>query len=122
MNIQTVNFQGLFFLNVAGPTDFEMRFLRNNYDFSLLNLEDYLYKKQIPKIENHAKYDLLVLRFPLLSEKMPENSHQYGTRFSIILTQSNKKRLTSCYVNFFISIIQPCLKNISDKYKAKKWN
>jgi len=103
MNVQTVNFRGLFFINVAKPTDFEMKFLKNTYDFNPLNLEDYLYKRQIPKIENHEKYDLLVLRFPIFSENMPENSHQYGTLLSTTFTHFNKKRLTSGYVNFFIS-------------------
>jgi len=103
MNVQTVNFQGLFFLNITRPTDFEMKFLRNTYDFSALNLEDYLNKRQIPKIENHKNYSLMVLRFPIFSEKIPEGTNQYGTRFSIIFTHSKRKRVVSCYVNIFIS-------------------
>src|ERR1035437_3609240 len=104
MNVQTVNFQGLFFINVAKPTDFEMKFLRNTYDFNPLNLEDYLHKTQIPKIENHKKYDLLLLRFPFFSETVPENSHQYGVHLPTLSTHhSKKRRLISSYVNFFIS-------------------
>lgn len=101
MNVQTVNFQGLFFINVARPTDFEMKFLRNTYDFNPLNLEDYLHNTQVPKVENHAKYDLLVLRFPNFSENVPENSHQYGRIH--LYVHSKEKRLISSYVNFFIS-------------------
>lgn len=103
MNVQSVSFQGLFFISVAKPTDFEIKFLRNTYDFNPLNLEDYLHKTQIPKIENHKKYDLIVLRFPIFSENAPENSHQYGTHLPILYTHSKKRRLTSGYVNFFIS-------------------
>jgi magnesium transporter len=103
MNVQTVNFQGLFFINVVKPTDFEIKFLKNAYDFNPLNLEDYLYKTQIPKIENHKKYDLIVLRFPIFSENAPENSHQYGVHLPTTYAHSKKRRLTSGYVNFFIS-------------------
>jgi magnesium transporter len=104
MNIQTVNFQGLFFINVAKPTDFEMKFLKNTYYFDALNLEDYLHKTQIPKIENHNKYNLLVLRFPILNENVPQSSHLYGMiRRPSTPTHSKKRLLTSSYVNFFIS-------------------
>jgi magnesium transporter len=103
MNVQTVNFQGLFFVNVAKPTDFETRFLRNTYNFNPLSLEDYLHKAQIPKIENYDKYDLIVLRFPIFSESAPENAHQYGASLPTFTTHVTKRRLTSGYVNFFIS-------------------
>lgn len=102
MNVQSVNFQGLSFINVAKPTDFEMKFLKNTYDFNSLNLEDYLHRAQIPKIENYKKYDLIVLRFPLFSENVPQNSHQYGV-IPTFYTQLKKRRLTSSYVNIFVS-------------------
>lgn len=103
MNIQSVNFQGLSLINVAKPTDFEMKFLKNNYGFDTLNLEDYLHKAQIPKIENYKNYDLIILRFPLFSENVPQNSHQYGIYPSTHYTHSAKRRLSSSYVNFLVS-------------------
>lgn len=103
MNVQSVSFQGLFFINVAKPTDFEIKFLKNTYGFSSLNLEDYLCKTQIPKIENHEKYNLLVLRFPIFIENMAAISHQYGIHPSTLYPSIKKKRLISSYVNFFIS-------------------
>lgn len=103
MNVQAVNFQGLSFINVAKPTDFEMKFLKNTYEFNPLNLEDYLHKTQIPKIENHRKYDLLVLRFPIFSENVLQNSHQYGVHLSTFYTTNKKRRLISSYVNVFVS-------------------
>ncbi len=103
MNIQTVSFQGLSFINVANPTDFEIKYLKNTYYFNSLNLDDYIHKTQIPKIENHKRYNLLVLRFPLFSETVPQNSHQYGIHIPTFYTRAKKKRLVSSYVNFFIS-------------------
>lgn len=103
MNIQVVNFQGLSFINVTKPTDFEMKHLRHTYDFDPLNLDDYAYRRQIPKIENHKKYDLIVLRFPLFSETLPQAAHQYGVRLPTFNSHNKKRRLVSSYVNFFIS-------------------
>ena len=105
MNIQTVSFQGLSFISVAKPTDFEMKYLRNTYEFDSLNLEDYLHKTQIPKVENHKKYDLIVLRFPFFSENVVQNAHQYGIHLPHLPTFSSvkKRRLTSSYINIFIS-------------------
>lgn len=104
MNVQTVSFQGLSFINVAKPTDFEMKYLKNTYYFNPLNLEDYLHRTQVPKIENHKKYDLIVLRFPIFSENVPHDQHLYGV--PLIPTFYNhvkKRRLMSSYVNLFIS-------------------
>lgn len=104
MNIQSVVFQGLSFINVSKPTDFEMKHLRNTYYFNPLDLDDYVHKTQIPKIENHKRYDLLVLRFPLFTENVPQNSHQYGVvhipTFHIYV---KRRRILSSYVNFFIA-------------------
>lgn len=103
MNVQTVSFHGLSFVNVAKPTDFEMKYLRNTYDFNPLNLEDYTHKTQIPKIENYRKYDLIVLRFPIFSENVLQNSHLYGVHLPTFYTQVKKRRLISSYINFFVS-------------------
>ena len=103
MNVQTVSFQGLSFINVTKPTDFEIKYLKNTYYFNPLNLDDYMHRTQIPKIENHKKYNLIVLRFPIFREITSENAHQYGTRLPTPDAVSKKRRLTSSYVNFFIS-------------------
>jgi magnesium transporter len=103
MNVQTVNFQALSFINVAKPTDFEIKYLKNTYYFNPLNLEDYVHRTQIPKIESHKKYDLIVLRFPIFSENGPQNSHQYGVHLPTFHVPNKKRRLMSSYVNFFVS-------------------
>lgn len=103
MNVQSVVFQGLSFINVSHPTDFEIKYLKNTYYFNPLNLEDYMHRTQIPKIENHKKYDLVVLRFPLFSENVPQSTHQYGMRLPAFYSPTKKRRLVSSYVNLYIS-------------------
>ena len=104
MNVQTVTYQNLSFVNVSKPTDFEMKFLKNIYDFNPLILEDYTQKTQIPKIENYDKYTLLVFRFPVFSENVSEVSRQSVIRFPAIYgKQPVNNRLVSSYVNLFLS-------------------
>lgn len=103
MNIQTVSSHDLSFINVEKPTDFEIKYLKNTYYFNPLNLDDYMHRTQIPKIENHKKYDLVVLRFPLFSESVSENSQQYGIHLPGAHNPNKRCRLVSGYVNFFIS-------------------
>ncbi|MEK7517697.1 MAG: CorA family divalent cation transporter, partial [Patescibacteria group bacterium] len=64
MNTQTVIFQGISFINVANPHDLDIKDLRNNFGFSPLDLEDYIHRTQVPKIEVHKNYTLIVLDFP----------------------------------------------------------
>jgi magnesium transporter len=67
MKIPTVTHNGLSFINLNKPTEEEMRFLNKNFGFSMLNLEDYLYKTQIPKIETYKDYSLLVMDVPYVA-------------------------------------------------------
>ena len=103
MNVQSVNFQGLTFVNVAKPTDFEMKYLKNTYDFDSLSLEDYVHNTQIPKIENYGKYNLVVLRFPVFGESSAKNSHLYGVPLPTFQSPIRKNRLRSSYVDMFVS-------------------
>lgn len=103
MNVQTVSFQGLSFVNVEKATDFEIKYLKNTYYFNSLILDDYMHRTQIPKVESHKNYNLIVLRFPLFSENVPQNSHQYGVHLPAFYMRVKKRRLASSYVNIFIS-------------------
>jgi magnesium transporter len=110
MNIPTVTHNGLSFINLNKPTESEIKFLNASFGFSLLNLEDYLYKTQIPKIEIYKDYSLFVLDMPFISaaEKSApvkstptdlSNNRQFLPNF----TKSAKgKRISVGEVDFFI--------------------
>jgi len=117
MNIQTVTHQGLSFLQVHDPQDLELKFLRKNYGFSPLNLEDYINKTQIPKIEIYKDYTLIVLDFPYFENpttaqsqnsgqdaKQPSSNNSHFPHISLPTFQlpSQRKRLRAGHVNFYI--------------------
>jgi magnesium transporter len=64
MQIPTITYKGYSFLNVRKPDEEIMKYLHERFGFSMLNLEDYLYKTQIPKIETYDEYSLVVMDFP----------------------------------------------------------
>lgn len=68
MNIQTVSFNGLSFVNVANPQELEIKDLKKNFGFNPLDLEDYTHRTQIPKIEAFKNYTLIVLDFPFFKQ------------------------------------------------------
>ncbi len=68
MNTQTVSFQGLSFINVTNPHELEIKDLKNNFGFNPLDLEDYVHRTQVPKIEVHKNYSLIVLDFPFFKQ------------------------------------------------------
>lgn len=111
MNIPTVTHNGLSFINLNKPSEAEMKFLNNSFGFSMLNLEDYLYKTQIPKIEIYKDYSLFVLDVPFISQaersagnKAMANADLSNNRpFLPTFTKSAKgKRISVGEVDFFI--------------------
>ena len=50
LNIQSVTWGGLTWVNIEHPTEREMRYLAQNYSFSQLDLDDCLSRRQRPKI------------------------------------------------------------------------
>ena len=67
MNIQTVNFKETSFVSVTNPETLEEKYLKNNFGFNQLHLDDYINKTQIAKIESFRDYTLVVLDFPFFS-------------------------------------------------------
>src|SRR5215813_13289049 len=74
MNVPTVTYNGLSFINLNKPTAEQINFLNKNFGFSMLHLEDYLYKTQIPKIEVDEDYSLVVMDVPYTQQSKSKTS------------------------------------------------
>lgn len=68
LNIQIVRHGKLTWVNVERPTKDEIEWLRRNYPFHPLHLDDCLSKIQRPKIDEHADYLFVVLHFPVFNK------------------------------------------------------
>jgi magnesium transporter len=112
MNISTVTHKGLSFINMNKPSEEQMKFLNKNFGFSMLNLEDYLYKTQIPKIEIYKDYSLVVMDIPYIEKTKREQGATKTDLIPNVLSGRvpapafpklpRKKRISVGEVDFFI--------------------
>lgn len=122
MNTQTVIFQGISFINVANPHDLDIKDLRNNFGFSPLDLEDYIHRTQVPKIEVHKNYTLIVLDFPYFKQNgnhSTQNDQEKKNKTSVAnllslphaalssiplfqFSGAQKRRILTSHINLFI--------------------
>jgi magnesium transporter len=112
MNVPTVTHNGISFINVSKPNAAQIEFLNKNFGFSMLNLEDYLYKTQIPKIEIYKDYSLLVMDIPYIEKGRREGGSTKPTHIPNVLSGRlplpafpklpRKKRISVGEVDFFV--------------------
>lgn len=104
MNIQTVTHNGLSFFNIHNPQELELKFLRKNYGFNPLNLEDYINKTQVPKIETYKGYTHIVLDFPYYDggQKTTDDKKPLLPSLPYFPTTTPQKRILTGHVAFFI--------------------
>jgi len=102
MNIPTITHNGLSFINVTKPTAEEIKALNKNFGFSILHLEDYLYKTQIPKIETHNDYSLVVMDIPYVQQPGKAKKEWTRVSFPIFPKAPKRKRISVGEVDFFI--------------------
>lgn len=65
LNIESVSWGGLTWVNIEKPTERETEYLAQNYPFHPLDLDDCLSRVQRPKIDEYKEYLFLVLHFPV---------------------------------------------------------
>lgn len=122
MNIRTVTFEEFTFVDVHDPQEFETKFLKQNYHFQPLHLEDFINKQTIVKIEEEDEYILINLDFPYIEnpeseknnkkeDKTKSEEHKKGALPaipnpvnipSLLLSQPKKKRIRTGHLTFFI--------------------
>ena len=69
-DIQIIKHNGLTWVNIEHPTRAEMTYLRQEFGFHPLALDDCLSRVQLPKVDEYDDYIFLVLHFPLFNKVM----------------------------------------------------
>jgi magnesium transporter len=75
LNIQSVNWGGLNWINIEQPTKREIEYLAQNYHFHPLDLDDCLSHLQMPKMDEYEDYLFLVLHFQIFDEAKRASRH-----------------------------------------------
>ena len=63
--VETVQADGLRWVNIQRPTPLETAWIEEQFDFHALDLEDVLSRNQRPKIDEYPDYLFIVLHFPV---------------------------------------------------------
>ncbi len=69
LNIETVTWGDLTWVNIEPPTEREIEHLAQNYPFHPLDLDDCLSRIQRPKIDEYKDYLFLVFHFPVFDKE-----------------------------------------------------
>jgi len=67
LNMGSVTWGNLTWVNIEGPTEQETEYLAQNYHFHPLDLDDCLSRIQRPKIDEYKNYLFLVFHFPVFN-------------------------------------------------------
>ena len=67
LNVESLTWNELTWLNIEGPTEREIEYLAQNYPFHPLDLDDCLSRIQRPKIDEYKDYLFLVFHFPIFN-------------------------------------------------------
>ena len=69
LNLESVTWGNLTWVNIEGPTEQETEYLAQNYHFHPLDLDDCLSRIQRPKIDEYKDYLFLVFHFPVFNKE-----------------------------------------------------
>jgi len=69
-NVETIDGEGLRWVNIERPSQLEMGWLEEHFDFHPLDLEDVLSRNQRPKIDEYDAYLFIVLHFPVFDRSV----------------------------------------------------
>lgn len=68
LRVETVEHNGLRWVNIWKPDDAEIAWLHQNFEFNALHLEDITSRLQRPKIDDYEDYLFIVLHFPVYNK------------------------------------------------------
>jgi len=102
LNLESLNWGDLTWVNIEKPTEGEKAYLSQNYPFHELDLDDCLSRIQRPKIDEYKDYLFLVLHFPVFNKKarVTESSQVsvfIGDRYLVTLHEGRLKPLVKLF-------------------------
>lgn len=102
LNIQSVTWGDLTWINIEKPTKRETEYLAQHYPFHPLDLDDCLSRTQRPKIDEYKDYLFIVLHFPVYNKATRTSTHSQvsvfiGDKYVITLHTGEPKPLVKLF-------------------------
>lgn len=81
MPLQTLQFQGLTWINIPQPTSEDLAYLEEHFPFHPLDFEDLVSRSQRPKLDEYDDYLFLIVHFPFFDKQLrvtrPSELHMF---------------------------------------------
>jgi magnesium transporter len=102
LHIESVTWGDLTWVNVVPPTPREIEYLRQNYPFHPLDLDDCLSRKQIPKVDAYPEYLFAIFHMPVFDKKTRVASKRQwaafvGEKYLITLHTGDMKTMVALF-------------------------
>ena len=102
LNVDSLTWGDLTWVNIEGPTERETEYLAQNYPFHPLDLDDCLSRIQRPKIDEYKDYLFLVFHFPVFNKEARVTTRSQvsvfiGERYIITLHRGELKPLVKLF-------------------------
>lgn len=99
--VDVASYHRLRWLDIVRPSRAEIDYLRQNFSFHPLDLDDCLSRIQVPKIDEYEDYLFIVLHFPVQRDRRPITSAEVdifiGEDFLITVHNGELERLNAFY-------------------------
>jgi magnesium transporter len=104
LHIKSINWQNLTWLNIEQPTRDEIEYLKQNYHFHDLELDDCLRRVHRPTIDEHENYLFMMFHFPVFHKRtqviLPSQVSVFlGRDYLITLHEGNLESLVEMFKN-----------------------
>jgi magnesium transporter len=102
LNIESITWDDLTWINIVRPTQREMDYLAQNYPFHPLDLDDCLSRKQRPKIDEYKDYLFFIFHFSVYNRATRVSTHDQvavfiGDKYLITVHSGQLKTLMKLF-------------------------
>ncbi len=102
LNLESLTWGDVTWVNIEGPTDRETQYLAQNYPFHHLDLDDCLSRIQRPKIDEYKDYLFIVLHFTVFNKEARVTT---PSQVSVFISENNIFDLIIISFNIITSFI-----------------
>ncbi len=114
LNIKTLTWGKLTWINIERPTEKETKYLAEHYPFHPLDLDDVLSRQQRPKIDQYEDYLFLVLHFPIFNKELRVTT---SSQLSVFIGKNYLITLHSGELKPLVKLFREC--QIKDEFCQK---
>lgn len=117
LNLESLTWGDVTWVNIEGPTDRETQYLAQNYPFHHLDLDDCLSRIQRPKIDEYKDYLFIVLHFTVFNKEARVTT---PSQVSVFISENYVITLHKGELKPLVKLFKEC--QIDDESRQENFN